>query len=150
MLVNVRVTGIPASREDPLAVAKTKAPPTAAPPSSPYNTFFEPPLFPRPSASSLARLSAAGVMRIVISTATDNMGMLRMLLDDRFDYTLVSVKEAEELSRQAGELGGHIVAILMPDMPSPQGRYLACTRKVDDALIDRINKAIEESGFSRG
>ena len=52
MLLNVRVTGTPVSREDPVAVEKTKAAPAAAPPSRPYNTTFEPPFFPvRPSAS---------------------------------------------------------------------------------------------------
>ena len=48
---------------------------------------------------------------IVISTASDNVGMLRMLVDGRFDCTLVGQEEAEELSRQAGDLGGQIIAI---------------------------------------
>ena len=37
--------------------------------------------------------------------------MPRMLVDGRFDCMLVGQEEAEELSRQAGDLGGQIIAI---------------------------------------
>lgn len=85
----------------------------------------------------------------VISTATDSIGMLDMLLKGMFDYKLVDKAEAEELSRRAGEFRNQIVSIQLSDMPPAQRRYLACSMKVDTALIAKINKSITALGYDK-
>lgn len=86
---------------------------------------------------------------IVVSTSIDSVGMLKILIDGTFDYTLVDREEAEELSRQATGLRAKIISIQLSDMPPAQGRYLACTQKVDDALINKINQAVKTLGFHK-
>lgn len=85
---------------------------------------------------------------IVVSTSIDSVGMLQILINGTFDYTLVDREEAEELSRQATGLRAKIISIQLSDMPPAQGRYLACTQKVDNALITKINQAIKTLGFN--
>ena len=61
-------------------------------------------------------------------TPRDNAGMIRMLVDEKFDYTFVGEEEAGELTRQACGWTDNIAYVSMPDMPPSQGRFLVCTR----------------------
>lgn len=85
----------------------------------------------------------------IVSTPGEMLDMLSMLAEGLFDYTLVDQIESEELSRLSEDLGGQIVSIRMPDMPPSQGRYLVCSLKVEDALVDEVDEAIAALGFNQ-
>jgi uncharacterized protein (TIGR02285 family) len=85
----------------------------------------------------------------ITTTPSDTAGMIQMLLKRKFDYTFVGAEEAEELKKQARGWAKKFIYYEVPDMPPTQGRYLACTRKVNDDLLKRIDEAIVNLGFDQ-
>ncbi len=81
---------------------------------------------------------AAPPMRI--SASQDQL--LRMLLAKRFDYMLINPEEFHTLATQAGIDVDALSPVKLDDLPRGNRRYLMCARCVDDATMDRINKAI--------
>lgn len=71
--------------------------------------------------------------------STDNLTMLSMIEKKRGDYAFMSFEEADELLRQSQSLRFADIA----DMPKGNSRYLICSQKVDDKLLNQLNQYIE-------
>ncbi|MES2300445.1 MAG: transporter substrate-binding domain-containing protein [Pseudomonadota bacterium] len=72
---------------------------------------------------------------------------LKKLALGRIDYTIVDVEELEYLAHEAQVSRGHLAVLEFSDMPRGNQRYIMCSKKVDDALIDRLNQAIKALGM---
>ncbi|CCQ73602.1 ABC transporter substrate-binding protein [Magnetospira sp. QH-2] len=77
-----------------------------------------------------------------VTSSQDNVGMIRMLLGQRFDYMIVSAEEAEELIHMLGVAGNDIALLQLEDMPPGGKRYLICSKATDDDHIRRLNAAL--------
>ncbi|MCP5366356.1 MAG: transporter substrate-binding domain-containing protein [Hyphomicrobiales bacterium] len=77
-----------------------------------------------------------------VTTAQDNIGMIRMLVGGSFDVFFVAAEEAEGLVDLLGVARNDVVTVSYEDMPPSGERYILCSRKVDDATIRRLNDAI--------
>ena len=77
-----------------------------------------------------------------LSTTADNVGMLEMIHDLRADYCFMSEEEAYELLVYSSLDRSAFKIIYFRDVPGGSKRYLLCSRKVDDAMMKKINGAI--------
>ena len=75
-------------------------------------------------------------------TSKDVQRMVRMLMSQRFDYMLVAEEEFESLQTNLTDVADTISALQMPDIPPGNKRYLMCSKKVSDAVIQRFNAAL--------
>jgi ABC-type amino acid transport substrate-binding protein len=73
---------------------------------------------------------------------SDNRAMVVMLSRKRVDYMIMAEEEAKVLLADP-ELGKGIAIYHLGSAPPGELRYLMCSRAVPDALIARINQAIQ-------
>ncbi|NQV98448.1 MAG: transporter substrate-binding domain-containing protein [Rhodospirillales bacterium] len=74
----------------------------------------------------------------------DALGMVRMLLARRFDYTLAAPEEFTSLVAQMRSNGQNILAIELKGAPPGNTRYLMCSKKVEDSLLAGFNDALSQ------
>lgn len=79
-------------------------------------------------------------------TTLENSDMLRLISQGAADYMFIAPEEAEMLIANA-ERPGDFMMIRLTDAPSGNRRYLLFSKNVDDAVIERINRAIRELGY---
>lgn len=77
----------------------------------------------------------------VVTATQDSTGLMRMLAGKRFDYFFAAAEEASEIVAQSN---GKVEALTLEDSPEGNERYIICTAKVSDSVIQRINNAIEK------
>ena len=70
--------------------------------------------------------------------------MLKMLQHNRIDYFFISHEEADSLIESSGIPKNNFKYIAFSDMPKGEKRYLLCSKKVGDDIIEKLNSAILE------
>lgn len=89
-------------------------------------------------------------LRLTYNTPTvthnqSNEGAVHLMLGGEFDYFLVTL-ETGEFFINSIKKGRDILTILqMEDTPPSPPRYIMCSQKVDDKVIEKINKALESN-----
>lgn len=77
-------------------------------------------------------------------STTENINMLRKIHFKRGDYFFVSPEEADGLIQSSGLQKEDFKYISFSDMPEGQKRYIMCSQKVEDEVIEKLNTAITE------
>lgn len=78
----------------------------------------------------------------VLSTTAENQQMLRMVAERRVDMMFAAEEEAEHLVGQAGIAARGVQMLRFDDVPIGERRHLMCSKRVPDALLERLNAAI--------
>lgn len=77
-------------------------------------------------------------------TTAENIGMLKMIHSKRADYFFIAEEEAEELIISSGLPETDFKRVKFSNMPEGNKRYILFSRKVEDEVIEKINKAIRK------
>lgn len=85
-----------------------------------------------------------------LMTTAENIGMLKMIHSGRADYFFISEEEAMELISSSGLLQTDFALLRFANIPKGNNRYLLFSQRVEDRVIERINKALEEIGSNEG
>lgn len=83
----------------------------------------------------------------MISTTTDNYSMLKMIRNHRADYCFMPEEEVADLLLFSNLNKAEFKIVHINDIPRGNYRYLLCSKKVEDDIIDRLNTAIETTVF---
>jgi uncharacterized protein (TIGR02285 family) len=75
----------------------------------------------------------------LVSTAVENVQMIRMIGADRADFMFVAEEEASYLVERAGFHPGDFRLIHPVDVQQGEKRYVMCSRHIDDRIIERLN-----------
>jgi len=78
----------------------------------------------------------------IYKSTIGNIAMLKMLQHNRVDYFFISYEEADSLIESSGIPKSNFKYISFSDMPKGEKRYLLCSKKVGDDIIERLNSAI--------
>lgn len=78
----------------------------------------------------------------VLSTTAENQQMLRMVAERRVDMMFAAEEEAQHLLGQAGIAARGLQLLRFDDVPIGERRHLMCSKRVPDALLERLNAAI--------
>ena len=76
-------------------------------------------------------------------TNSENVGMLKMIHSRRADYFFISEEEADALTASSGLPRSDFKYIRFADMPEGNKRYLLFSKKVETAVVEKINAAIQ-------
>lgn len=79
----------------------------------------------------------------IVSTTAELKNMALMIAAGRADFMMITREEAQQLIDSSGETGKQLHIVQLSDIPLGQNRHIMCTSQVPDAVIDRLNKAIE-------
>jgi polar amino acid transport system substrate-binding protein len=77
-------------------------------------------------------------------TTNENEGMLKMIHARHADYMLIAPEEAFGLIRTSNFYEQDFKTIYFSDIISGEKRYILCSMQVDDAIIQRLNAAIQQ------
>jgi len=77
-------------------------------------------------------------------TTSENAIMLERILLERADYLFISPEEAGHLIDLAGFERVDFKFVVFSDMPPGGKRYILCSQMVEDDIINRLNRAINE------
>ena len=78
------------------------------------------------------------------TTTTENLNMLKKIYAKYADYFFIAPEEADELIRSSGLPQKSFKYVTFSNMPEGEKRFLMCSKRVDDTLIDTLNAAILE------
>jgi polar amino acid transport system substrate-binding protein len=78
----------------------------------------------------------------VLSTTAENQQMLRMVAERRVDMMFAAEEEAQHLLGRAGIAARGLQLLRFDDVPIGERRHLMCSKRVPDALLERLNAAI--------
>jgi uncharacterized protein (TIGR02285 family) len=76
-----------------------------------------------------------------VITSQDGPGMVRMLLGGRFDYFFLNTENATHVIQQSPRRS-ELATFTPTDVQPGNLRHILCTMKTDDAIIERLNRAI--------
>jgi uncharacterized protein (TIGR02285 family) len=79
-----------------------------------------------------------------LKTASTPTQLLHMLAAGRIDYTLIDAQELPFIPGMEDMHDSQLHSISLAGIPAGELRYLMCSRKVDQALLERIDAAIAE------
>ncbi len=79
---------------------------------------------------------------VSITTSASNVGMTRMLIGRRFDYMISAPEEADHLIASIGTDSEDIALTTFLDLPPENKRYILCSQRVSDEVIERLNTVI--------
>lgn len=79
------------------------------------------------------------------SVTVENVAMVKMIAAGRADLMLVSQEEADGLIGAADISPEDIRVIHFANAPAGEDRYIFCSKRVPDEMIDRLNSAIESA-----
>lgn len=79
-----------------------------------------------------------------VRTTQGVMGMFKMLLGKRFDYMISTPEEFMGMSTSLGPAVKNLAVSELSDAPEGNKRYLMCSKKVSNELIQRFNKALAQ------
>lgn len=77
-------------------------------------------------------------------TTDENSEMLKMVYARRADYFLIAPEEADGLIKSSNYDIQDFKLVHFTDITNGEYRYILCSMKVEDTIIDRINSAIRE------
>jgi uncharacterized protein (TIGR02285 family) len=83
-----------------------------------------------------------------LQIASTPMQLVHMLAAGRIDYTLIDAQELPFIPGMQDLHDAQLHKISLPGIPEGELRYLMCSRKVDKALLERVEAAIEELGIT--
>lgn len=75
-------------------------------------------------------------------TTADNQAMLQMIEGRRADYCFMTREEVKDLLLHAGFNKDSFTILPFAEIPEGNTRYLICSQKVPDEMIERFNQAI--------
>ncbi|MBW2204389.1 MAG: transporter substrate-binding domain-containing protein [Deltaproteobacteria bacterium] len=75
-------------------------------------------------------------------STTENINMLKKIHFKRGDYFFISPEEADGLIESSGLPKEDFKYITFSDMPEGEKRYIMCSQKVEDEVIEKLNAAI--------
>lgn len=78
----------------------------------------------------------------VVVSSGEVIELMQMIKGNRADLMFAAWEEAQYLVQQAGFKQGDFHILQFSDMPPGKTRHLMCSKKVSDALMQRINAAI--------
>ena len=78
-------------------------------------------------------------------TTGENINMLNKIHAGRFDYFFIAPEEAESLIESSGLPKQDFQYVIFSDMPDGEKRYIMCSRKVRNEIIEKLNSAISEN-----
>jgi len=81
-----------------------------------------------------------------VVTDTDNLGMLRMIHTRRADYFFIAEEEAEDLLARIELPASVFKKISFADMPAGNRRYILFSRRVEETMIERLDRVIRHYG----
>jgi hypothetical protein len=59
------------------------------------------------------------------------------------DYFFMAPEELTPLIELSGLPRNDFKSLMFPSMPAGEKRYILCSRRVEDAIIDRLDRAID-------
>lgn len=80
----------------------------------------------------------------VQKTTSENINMIKMIDAKHADYFILAPEEAESLVQAAGLNMANFKLINFSDMPEGNLRYIMCSKKVGEAVINKLNAALGE------
>ncbi len=78
------------------------------------------------------------------TTTVENGTMLRIIHSKRADYFFVAPEEANELIKTSGLPKKDFKYVTFSNMPAGEKRYILCSEKVPDIVIDKLNSVITQ------
>ncbi len=78
----------------------------------------------------------------LISSSEEVVQMVQMIKANRADLTFVPEDEATFLLEQAGFRADDFNLVRFPDIPLGEKRYIMCSKKVPDAIIQKLNAEV--------
>ena len=80
---------------------------------------------------------------LVLTTTGENTNMLKMIHKKYADYFFIAPEESYPLIRSLGLPIEDFKSLTFPDIPSGEKRYILCSRQIEDAIMNKLNNAIE-------
>jgi polar amino acid transport system substrate-binding protein len=84
---------------------------------------------------------------VIDSTTYGNINILKKIHAGRGDYFFIAPEEADALIESSGLPKKDFKFIKFSDMPEGEKRYILCSKKVGDKVIEKLNTAIIEYVF---
>jgi len=81
---------------------------------------------------------------VIDRSTTENVNMLKKIHFRRGDYFFISPEEADGLIESSGLPKEDFKYIMFSDMPEGEKRYILCSQKVEDEVIEKLNTAISK------
>lgn len=83
-----------------------------------------------------------------VITSQDGEGMIRMLLKGRFDYYMLIEEQAKYLLSKS-ENNSQLTIKTLSDASPGNFRYILCSLKTEDKIIQRLNSAIKTLNLTK-
>jgi len=80
----------------------------------------------------------------IFRATVENINMLKMIYYKRNDYFFIAPEEADTLIESSGISKKNFKYVTFSDMPEGEKRYILCSQKVGDEIIEKLNAAITE------
>ena len=81
---------------------------------------------------------------VVRRTSAESLQMVRMIDAARADWMIIAPEEAQVLLQQLPELSPRLKLVPIADRPAGNARHLYCNRAVPDAVIEQIDRVLDE------
>ena len=81
---------------------------------------------------------------VVRRTSAESLQMVRMIDAARADWMIIAPEEAQVLLQQLPELSHSLKLVPIADRPAGNARHLYCNRAVPDAVIEQIDRVLDE------
>jgi ABC-type amino acid transport substrate-binding protein len=81
---------------------------------------------------------------VIDRTVNENINMLKKIHSKRADYFFIAPEEADGLIESSGLPKSDFKYVIFSDMPEGEKRYILCSQKVGDEVIEKLNTAITE------
>ena len=79
----------------------------------------------------------------VVKATGENVNMLKMIHKKRADYFFIAPEELTSLLELSGLPIADFKSLTFPAMPVGEKRYILCSRRVEDAMMEKLNRAID-------
>jgi hypothetical protein len=79
----------------------------------------------------------------VVKTTGENVNVLKMIYRKYADYCFIAPEESTLLIELSGLPIEDLKSLSFLGMPAGEKRYLLCSRRIDDAIMDKLNRAID-------
>lgn len=79
----------------------------------------------------------------VVKATGENVNMLKMIHRKHADYFFIAPEESTPLIEVSGLPIEDFKLLRFPAMPAGEKRYILCSRRVEDAMMEKLNRAID-------
>jgi len=80
-------------------------------------------------------------------TTNENITLLKKIYSKRADYFFIAPEEADELIESSGIPKNDLKYISFSDIGEGEKRYIMCSQKVSEEIIEKLNRAIIENAL---